>query len=152
MNKFATIVLAACVGLLTVTAVRADVTLNSVRLGAKNVESVAQFYVVAFGLQEVNRLPTANGPEIFLNFGDTVDAAKANPGRPIVLMPRATDSPDDPIAHLILNVTDMTAAASDVRSAGGSMAGEPRPFGNTGIVIGIAVDPAGNRIELIQRP
>ena len=28
--------------------------------------------------------------------------------------------------------------------------GEPRPFGNTGIVIGFAVDPAGNRIELIQ--
>jgi hypothetical protein len=31
------------------------------------------------------------------------------------------------------------------------MDGEPRPFRNTGIVIGIAVDPAGNRIELIQR-
>jgi hypothetical protein len=30
------------------------------------------------------------------------------------------------------------------------MDGEPRPFGNTGIVIGFAVDPAGNRIELIQ--
>jgi hypothetical protein len=32
------------------------------------------------------------------------------------------------------------------------MASEPRAFGNTGIVIAIAVDPAGNRIELIQRP
>jgi hypothetical protein len=32
------------------------------------------------------------------------------------------------------------------------MDGEPRPFRNTGVVIGIAVDPAGNRIELIQRP
>jgi len=32
------------------------------------------------------------------------------------------------------------------------LAGDPRPFRNTGVVIGIATDPAGNRIELIQRP
>jgi hypothetical protein len=32
------------------------------------------------------------------------------------------------------------------------MAGDARPFRNTGIVIGIAIDPAGNRLELIQRP
>jgi hypothetical protein len=32
------------------------------------------------------------------------------------------------------------------------MEGEPRPFRNSGVVIGIAVDPAGNHIELIQRP
>jgi hypothetical protein len=30
------------------------------------------------------------------------------------------------------------------------MDGEPRPFGNTASFIGFAVDPAGNRIELIQ--
>jgi hypothetical protein len=32
------------------------------------------------------------------------------------------------------------------------MNGDPRPYGNTGIIIGIAADPAGNRIELIQQP
>jgi hypothetical protein len=32
------------------------------------------------------------------------------------------------------------------------MENEPRPFGNTGLVIGFANDPAGNRIELIQQP
>src|SRR5215212_9437907 len=42
------------------------------------------------------------------------------------------------------------ATADAVKAAGGTMDGEPRPFGNTGIVIGFAVDPAGNRIELIQ--
>ena len=31
------------------------------------------------------------------------------------------------------------------------MNSEPRAFGNTGIMIGIAVDPAGNQIELIQQ-
>jgi predicted enzyme related to lactoylglutathione lyase len=45
-------------------------------------------------------------------------------------------------------VKDMAAT----KAAGGTMSGDPRPFRNTGIVIGIAVDPAGNRIKLIQRP
>ena len=37
-----------------------------------------QFYAAAFGLKETNRLQTQGGPELFLNFGDTVDAARAN--------------------------------------------------------------------------
>jgi len=53
---------------------------------------------------------------------------------------------------VILNVRDMSATATAIKAAGGSMAGDPRPFRNTGVVIGIAIDPAGNRIELIQRP
>jgi hypothetical protein len=32
------------------------------------------------------------------------------------------------------------------------MAGEPFKYGTSGMMIGIAVDPAGNRVELIQRP
>ncbi len=31
------------------------------------------------------------------------------------------------------------------------MDGDPKPFGKTGIVIGLATDPAGNHIEMIQR-
>jgi len=46
----------------------------------------------------------------------------------------------------------MNATVAAIKAAGGSMDGDPRPFGNSGLVIGIAVDPAGNRIELIQRP
>jgi predicted enzyme related to lactoylglutathione lyase len=46
----------------------------------------------------------------------------------------------------------MTATVAAIKAAGGSMAGDPRPFRNTGTVIGIAIDPAGNRLELIQRP
>jgi hypothetical protein len=36
------------------------------------------------------------------------------------------------------------------RNVDGPIAGDPRPFGNTGIIIGIAIDPAGNRLELIR--
>ena len=103
-------------------------------------------------MQEVNRIAVPGGPEIFVNFGATVEAAKANRGLPIVIMHRDSDAVKDPIAHVIMNVTDMTATVSAIKAAGGSMQGDPRPFGNTGIVIGIAIDPAGNQIELIQRP
>jgi len=49
-------------------------------------------------------------------------------------------------------VTDIAATAAAVKAAGGKMDGEPRPFGKSGMVIGMALDPAGNRLELIQRP
>jgi predicted enzyme related to lactoylglutathione lyase len=127
------------------------VTLNSVRVGAKDTIALAKFYQAAFGMQEVNRIDTPGGPEIFVNFGATIDAAKAIKNEPIVIMHRDTDELKDPIAHLILNVKDMATVAA-IKAAGGSMAGDPRPFRNTGVVIGIAIDPAGNRLELIQGP
>jgi len=129
-----------------------QVTLNSVRIGAKDTAALAKFYQAAFGMQEVNRIDAPGGPEIFVNFGATIDAAKTNKSEPIVIMHRDSDDLKDPIAHVILNVKDMTATVAAIKAAGGSTAGDPRPFGKTGIVIGIAIDPAGNRVELIQRP
>jgi predicted enzyme related to lactoylglutathione lyase len=152
MKRICTTAVAICGGLLLAGAAYAQVTLNSVRIGAKDTPALAKFYQTAFGMQEINRLNGGGGPEIFVNFGATVDAAKANKGEPIVIMHRDSDDLKDPIAHVILNVKDMTATVSAIKAAGGSMAGDPRPFGNTGVVIGIAIDPAGNRIELIQRP
>jgi predicted enzyme related to lactoylglutathione lyase len=138
--------------LLLASAAHAQVTLNSVRVGAKDTAALAKFYQAAFGMQEVNRIESPGGAEIFVNFGATVDSAKANKSEPIVIMHRDSDDLKDPIAHVILNVKDMAATVSAIKAAGGSMTGDPRPFGNTGIVIGIAIDPVGNRIEMIQRP
>ena len=129
---------------------QAEGTLNSVRVAAVDTVALAKFYGAAFGMFEVNRIALPAGPEIFMNFGATADAAKANKGLPIVLFHRDSDAVKDPIPHVILNVTDMAATAAAVKAAGGTMDGEPRLFGNTGIMIGFAVDPAGNRIELIQ--
>jgi predicted enzyme related to lactoylglutathione lyase len=140
------------VALVLAGAADAQVTLNSVRVGAKDTPALAKFYQTAFAMQEVNRIDSPGGPEIFVNFGATLDAAKANKSEPIVIMHRDSDDLKDPIAHVILNVKDMTSTVAAIKSAGGSMAGDPRPFGKTGIVIGIAIDPAGNRIEMIQRP
>ena len=138
--------------LLLASAALAQVTLNSVRIGAKDTVAVAKFYQAAFGMQEINRIDAPGGPEIFVNFGATIDAAKAGKSEPIVIMHRDSDDLKDPIAHVIFNVKDMAATVAAIKAAGGSMTGDPRPFRNTGVVIGIAIDPAGNRLELIQRP
>ena len=152
MQRIFATAIAVSATLLLASAARAQVTLNSVRIGAKDTVSLAKFYQAAFGMQEVNRIDTPGGPEIFVNFGATIDAAKAIKSEPIVIMHRDSDDLKDPIAHLILNVKDMAATVAAIRAAGGSMAGDARPFRNTGVVIGIAIDPAGNRLELIQRP
>jgi predicted enzyme related to lactoylglutathione lyase len=149
-NYITAITLAAA--LLLAAAAYGQVTLNSVRVGAKDTVALAKFYQAAFGMQETNRIAAGAEPEIFVNFGATIDAAKANKSEPIVIMHRDSDDLKDPIPHVILNVKDMAATVAAIKAAGGSMAGDPRPFGNTGVVIGIAIDPAGNRLELIQRP
>jgi predicted enzyme related to lactoylglutathione lyase len=152
MKRIPTIVAAACAALWASSPLFADVTLNSIRLAAADTVALAKFYQSAFGMQEVNRIDVPGGPEIFVNFGTTADAAKANTAPPVVIMHRDSNDKKDPVAHLILTVTDMNATVAAIKAAGGSMDGDPRPFGNSGLVIGIAVDPAGNRIELIQRP
>ena len=131
---------------------RAEVTLNAARVGGEDVPALATFYESAFGLKEVNRLEFPGNVEIMLNFGGSMDAAKSNQAAQVVVMHRESDAIDDPVPHLIFNVSDMASTAAAVKAAGGTMDGDPRPFGNTGLVIGFARDPAGNRIELIQQP
>jgi predicted enzyme related to lactoylglutathione lyase len=152
MKRNYTTRIAVSAALLLASAAHAQVTLNSVRIGAKDSVALGKFYQAAFGMQEVNRIDAPGGAEVFVNFGTTTDDAKANKSEPIVIMHRDSDDLKDPIAHVILNVKDMAATVAAVKAAGGSMAGDPRPFRNTGMVIGIAIDPAGNRVELIQRP
>lgn len=133
-------------------AAQAGVTLNAARVGAEDVAATAKFYESAFGLKEVNRIQLPNSLEIMMNFGESTKQAKMNHDAQVVVMHRAANDIKDPVPHIVLNVTDMAATVAAIETAGGSMAGNPREFGNTGIVIGIALDPAGNRIELIQQP
>lgn len=132
-------------------AAQADVSLNAARVGGPDVPALAKFYESAFGLKEVNRIKLPGAVEIMMNFGANAESAKANRAAQIVVMPRARPI-KDPVPHLIFNVSDVKATAQAVQAAGGSMRGEPHPFGKTGIVIGVAIDPAGNLIEMIQRP
>jgi predicted enzyme related to lactoylglutathione lyase len=152
MKVTARLLIGACAALLMVTGVaQAQVTLNSARVGAEDVAALEKFYMSAFGLQEVNRLPIGPNIEVMLNFGSDVAAAKANPAAQIVIMHRDSDALKDSVPHIIFNVTDINATVAKIKAAGGKMEREPFAFGNGGMMIGIAVDPAGNQIELIQQ-
>jgi predicted enzyme related to lactoylglutathione lyase len=152
MKRIYATIMAVTAVLLLASSAHAQVTLNSVRVGAQDTAALAKFYEAAFSMFEVNRINVPGGAEIFVNFGATADAAKANKSEPIVITHRDSDDLKDPIAHVILDVKNMTATVAAIKAAGGSMAGDPRAFGNTGIMIGIAIDPVGNHIEMIQRP
>lgn len=152
MIKIVKVISLAGMALLLSATAQAGASLNAARVGGEDVAALAKFYESAFGLKEVNRLEFPGMLEIMMNFGDTTAAAKANKNAQIVVMHRKTNDIDDPVPHIILNVTDVKAIAAAVKAAGGTMQGEPRPFGNSGMVIGFAIDPAGNRLELIQPP
>jgi predicted enzyme related to lactoylglutathione lyase len=133
----------------------ADVSLNGVRVGARDAVTVARFYQSAFRMQEVQRIQTPTMTEIMLNFGATPAAARANRAKKegdIVVMSRASDDVKDDLPHIVLNVTDMAATVTALKAAGGTMEREPFEFGKTGILIGMAIDPAGNHVEMIQQP
>src|SRR5262249_34902294 len=144
----AVVALAAAFSLASGAQAAGSVSINAARVGAKDVATVAKFYESAFGLKEVRRFEGPNLLEILMNFGDTADAAKANTGAQIVVMNRASDDPKDAVPHLIFNVTDINATVAAVNAGGGKVDSAPREFGKTGIMIGIVVDPAGNKIEL----
>jgi predicted enzyme related to lactoylglutathione lyase len=138
-----------CASVLVALSAQAGVTLNSARVAAADIAVVEKFYETAFGMHEVQKIGTN---EVMLNFGDSVAAAKANPAAQLVIMHRDSDEAKDAIAHIIFNVTDMKATAAAIVAAGGKMDREPFVFGNTGITIGLAEDPAGNHIEMLQQP
>jgi predicted enzyme related to lactoylglutathione lyase len=132
----------------------ADVSLNGVRIVAQDTEALAKFYSAAFGMSEVQRITQGQtAPEIMLNFGKTPAAAQATRnklgGGDIVIMYSAPAGAKDEVAHIVLNVTDMDATVAALKAAGGKMEREPFVYGGT-IKIGMAIDPAGNHIELIQ--
>jgi len=135
---------------LVAAAAQAQVSLNSVRVVAKDAEGLGKFYAAAFGLKETNRLQTQTGPELFLNFGATAEAARANESPAIVIMQTPDGPAGDAVMHVIFTVTDAAATAAAAKAAGGKVTREASQYGNTGIFIAFVVDPEGNQIELIQ--
>jgi len=153
MKRPDTTVMAIFAALVVAGALHAQASLDSVRVEAKDTVALAKFYQAAFGMQEVSRVVNPGGIEVFVNFGDTVEAAKANKNPRMILFHRESDDVKDPTTHVIFSVKDMAATVAAIKAAGGTMTRDPRPFGNAGgAILGFAMDPAGNRIELIQRP
>jgi predicted enzyme related to lactoylglutathione lyase len=144
------VVLALAFAFILVANAQAGVTLAAARIGAVDVEGVAKFYRSAFGMNEFMRLDLPEIKEIMLNFGDTVEAAKANPNPWIVIMGRPSNDIKE-VPHLVLYVSDMKATVIAIKAAGGTVEGVPSAFGDAGMIVGFAADPAGNRMELIQQ-
>ena len=152
MQRLYTTVMAIFAALVSAGAAHAQASLDSVRIEAKDTIALAKFYQVVFGMQEVSRVVNPGGIEVFVNFGATVEAAKANKNPRMILFHRDSDDVKDPTTHVIFSVKDMAATVASIRAAGGTVSRDPRPFGNANAILGFAIDPAGNRIELIQRP
>jgi lactoylglutathione lyase len=153
MKRLYTPIIAIAAALMAAATAHAQASLDSVRIEAKDTIALAKFYQAVFGMQEVSRIVNPGGAiEVFVNFGATVDAAKANKNPQMILFHRDSNDVKDPTTHVIFSVKDMAATVAALKAAGGTMAREPRPFGNSGIILGFAIDPAGNRIELVQRP
>jgi predicted enzyme related to lactoylglutathione lyase len=151
-NKTLSMIAAGLCATLLCLAATAGTTLNGVRVGARDVAQLAKFYQTVFGMHEVQRIQTPQFLEIMLDFGASAAAAKANSGADVVIMQRAADDGADTMAHIVFNVTDMDGLVKAIKAAGGRMERDPFEFGNTGIRIGMAIDPAGNHFEMIQAP
>lgn len=130
----------------------ADNSLNGVRIGARDVAALAKFYQTVLGMHEVQRMQNPQFTQIMLDFGATEAAAKANPAPDLVLRSRESDDIAHDMGHVVFNVSDVDAVAKAVKAAGGHIEREPFAFGNTGIRIAMARDPAGNHFELLQQP
>lgn len=152
MKKICGTMIAVTAALLFAGAAQAQAAFNGVRVCAKDPVALAKFYEAAFGMSETLRLDSPQGAEVILNFGTTVDAAKANKGVPLVVSHHDSDDPKDPTAHLIFNVADISATVAAIKAAGGSILTEPRDIGFKGYVIGVALDPVGNHIEILHHP
>src|SRR5579863_10279452 len=144
MKRLYTTVMALSAALLVAGAAHAQASLDSVRIEAKDTVALAKFYQAVFGMQEVSRVVNPGGIEVFLNFGATAEAAKANKNPRMILFHRESDEVKDSTTHVIFSVKDMAAAVAAIRAAGGTMTRDPSPFGNAGTILGFAIDPAGN--------
>ena len=152
MTRLKKTVMAISAGLLLAAGANAQVSLDSVRIEAKDTIALAKFYREAFGMQEVNRIENPGGTEVFVNFGATVEAAKANKNPQMILFHRDSDEVKDPTTHVIFLVKDMKSAVAARQGRRRNDDGRSATVPKSGIVLAFAIDPAGNRIELIQRP
>ena len=150
MNHIRNTLLVAFAAALLSSAASASNSFNAGRVGAENVAALEKFYIAAFGLSEVNRFEHQGALEVMLNFGKTTADAKANTNAQVVIMHRDSDAIKDPVPHLIFNVSDISATSAAIKSAGGSITSDAHPIGNSGIMVAIATDPAGNLLELLQ--
>ena len=116
-------------------------------IGVSDLKRSAAFYVRALGMQEMRTVKIDYMDEIILG----------HEGRNAVVLMHYTDGSkrnykDNPV-KLVFYVGDPKAVAARIRAEGCEVTREPEPlpsFGNN--VVGLAKDPDGYVIELLQAP
>lgn len=124
-------------------------TMLASRVDATDVPATADFYKAAFGMQETQRISRPDLMEIVLNFGATVEEAKAATTPKLVLITRPAGASPPRITNLIFTVSDVDAVTKRVLEAGGRI--DRPPVRSAAGVFVFVRDPAGNGIELIAR-
>jgi predicted enzyme related to lactoylglutathione lyase len=135
------------------TCVYADVSVMAVRLGAKDVVTLAKFYDAAFGLKQIDSVgqpPT----EIIMRYGATVAAAKAGSSPEFLVQRREPGAAGDAMAHAIFHVADVGATVAAAKAAGATLKGDVAsvPIGGMPVKIATLVDPDGNVLEIMELP
>lgn len=121
--------------------------LGATGIGVSDLQASAAFYKAALGLQEVRTFKLDYMDEIVL----------AHEGRNAVVLMHWTDGSarnykDVPV-KLVFYVTDPVGVADRIRQAGGRITLEPAPIASLGgAIVGLAKDPDGYVIELLQAP
>ena len=128
------------------------VAVRNTRVSAVDVAKAAEFYKTAFRMQEILRYERPNFLEVILNFGGTVEEAKAAKTTRIALITRAAGAQPEGVSNIVLNVGDMDAVMKRVAAGGGTVDRAPTKSATSGNLIAMIRDPAGNRIELIMQP
>ena len=114
-----------------------------VRIPAPQIEPLRDFYAKTFGMKQIGCLLEH---AIILNIGRTPEEATANKNVRVILDNRLTPVDQNPVAFIVRNIGRVVGRAKD---NGATITMEPLVARN-GNVVAKFLDPAGNRIELIE--
>jgi lactoylglutathione lyase len=124
-------------------------SLGAIGIGVADLERSVDFYTRVLGMKKLMKLDLPYMDEVIVGFGGRGSAA-------VALMHwtdgSARNYRDNPV-KLVLYVADPTAAADAIRAEGLEITLEPAPIPELGgAVVGLAKDPDGYVIELLQAP
>lgn len=122
-------------------------TLGAVGIGVSNLERSLDFYTRVLGMKKTRTFELATMDEIVVSYE----------GRPSIVLMHWTDGSqrnykDNPV-KLVFYVADPVAVTNRIRAEGLEIVREPTPVPTlNNAIVGLAKDPDGYVIELLQAP
>jgi predicted enzyme related to lactoylglutathione lyase len=113
------------------------------RIPAPKIRPLLDFYGKTFGMKQIGCMLDHG---VILNVGRTPEEATANKNVRVILDNRLTPVDQNPVAFIVRNIARVVERAKD---NGATITMEPLVARN-GNLVAKFLDPAGNRIELIE--